>query len=142
MNYEPSLRCEHCGVIVDPRTEFNACARCGCNPATGVRETGHTHIDAKTDRADEPDNEFADMAEGDFETFLTEAIDEYAEDNGAPAEHRDVRGRRRHDQQQGAGRADRQGRVPGHHREEPVTTHEPRTITSMRTLRRDRRPPH
>jgi len=39
MTHEPFLRCEHCGAIVDPRTEFHACARCGCNPATGARET-------------------------------------------------------------------------------------------------------
>jgi hypothetical protein len=50
MNYEPTLRCERCGRVVDPRIEFNACAHCGRNPATGAF---HTAVAADT-RADEP----------------------------------------------------------------------------------------
>jgi hypothetical protein len=54
MNYEPTLRCEHCGRVVDPRTEFNACAHCGRNPASGVLETDRTSVDSDTGRAGAP----------------------------------------------------------------------------------------
>jgi hypothetical protein len=74
MNYEPTLRCEHCGRVVDPRTEFNACAHCGRNPASGAF---HTAVGADTGLADT-----AVTTEDAFEQFLADALNSHAEDNG------------------------------------------------------------
>jgi hypothetical protein len=43
----------------------------------GARET---EMNAET----EPDNEFASMSEQDFETFLADALDDYADENDVP----------------------------------------------------------